>query len=107
MDSRAGRLAGDQYPGFPGNREDGARLVRERRPDRIVAAEAAGTRLARKVFEFHTGASLTMHAAQALALGRDDTASYQRRTFVKSSGSGIRAGFMKSMAISPVMSAME
>ena len=44
---------------------------------------------------------------QALALGRDDTASYQRRTLESSCGSSMRAGFMKSMPIIPVMSAIE
>ena len=45
-------------------------------------------------------------AGQALALGRDETAWYQRMTFVRCSGRSIRAGFMKSMPIIPVMSAI-
>ena len=43
--------------------------------------------------------------AQAPALGRADTSACQRRTFAHSSGTASFAGFMKSMAIMPVISA--
>ena len=43
--------------------------------------------------------------AQAPALGRADTAACQRRTCAHASGTASFAGFMKSMAIMPVMSA--
>ena len=42
---------------------------------------------------------------QALALGRAATSACQRRTLAQSSGTASFAGFMKSMAIMPVMSA--
>src|SRR5689334_10075472 len=42
---------------------------------------------------------------QTLALGRAETAACQRRTCAQSSGTRSLAGFMKSTATSPVMSA--
>ena len=47
--------------------------------------------------------SLIVHA---FALGRAETWPCQRRTLTRSSGTASRAGFMKSIATSPVISAI-
>src|SRR5215207_11621084 len=83
------------------------RVARDLRPELIAAQRLSrrGREGERRKAQRRQTSPCTQSARHTLALGRWDTCPCQRRTCSSSSGRGIRAGFMKSTATRPVMSA--
>jgi len=105
----ARRLAGEQDARRRGRQQHRSRFMRQGPSKRMLDADAAGSRLGGETLQrfAHGRRTIQNRRPQAAALGRLVSAAYQRSTLAHSSGTLMRAGFMKSMAIMPVMSATE
>ena len=84
----------------------GSRLMRQRQTARLIAANPAGADFRNKRVQ-HALVCARANRRHAFALGRAETSAYQRAMFMQQSGTESFDGFMKSMATSNVMSAME